>query len=58
LGSTKCTPAEIEITPEMIDAGAIELAKFTRVFESLEDGAQRVFEAMMRAKNRASATCA
>lgn len=40
---------EIEVTPMMADAGAEELAGFTRVFDTLEDGAIRIFRAMIRA---------
>ena len=40
---------EIEVTPEMADAGAEELAGFTTFFETLEDGATRIFRAMILA---------
>ena len=46
-------PEETEITPEMIEAGALVLAGFERAFDSLEDGARRIFAAMMGARNRA-----
>lgn len=39
-----------EITPEMIAAGALELAGYDREFESLEEGAIRIFVAMKRAR--------
>jgi hypothetical protein len=40
---------EIEVTPEMADAGAEELARYTNVFDTLEAGAARIFRAMVRA---------
>lgn len=39
---------EIEVTPEMAEAGAAELARYTDVFDTLEDGATRIFRAMVR----------
>jgi hypothetical protein len=41
---------EIEITPEMIEAGASELARFDRFFDTLETGAVKVFQAMLTAR--------
>lgn len=41
---------EIEITPEMIEAGVAELMLFNLDYQSWEDGAERVFEAMMAAR--------
>jgi hypothetical protein len=38
---------EIEIAPEMIEAGARELASYPHGSESLEEGATRIFRAMM-----------
>ena len=38
---------EIEITPEMIEAGANELCSFNRNFESEEQGVRRIFLAMV-----------
>lgn len=38
---------EIEITPEMIRAGKFVLLSFDRNYESFDDGARRVFLAMM-----------
>lgn len=40
---------EIEVTPEMADAGAEELAGFTTFFDTMEDGAIRIFRAMILA---------
>jgi hypothetical protein len=40
----------IEITPEMIEAGATELASYSHGWESLEDGAERIFRAMVRVR--------
>ena len=34
---------EIEITPAMIEAGALALASYTNFFETLEEGAERIF---------------
>jgi hypothetical protein len=47
-------PDEIEITPEMADAGALELARFDRESAFLEEGAAAIFRAMARAKILAS----
>ncbi len=41
------TECEIEITPEMIRAGANELALFDNDFTSYELGAERIFMAMI-----------
>jgi hypothetical protein len=38
---------EIELTPEMIEAGALEIARGDTEFESLEEVAERVFRAML-----------
>ncbi len=46
----------IEVTPEMAEAGAAELARFTRVFDTLEDGATRIFRAMMGVKKQSEIT--
>jgi hypothetical protein len=43
---------EIEVTPEMIEAGAAELARYTTVFDTLEDGVERIFRAMIRSAPR------
>jgi hypothetical protein len=40
---------EVEVTPEMIEAGAAELARYTTVFDTLEDGVGRIFRAMLLA---------
>jgi hypothetical protein len=40
---------EIKVTPEMAEAGAAELARFTTYFDTLEDGAGRIFRAMLLA---------
>jgi len=40
-------PDEIEVTPEMAEVGAAELARYTTVFDTLEDGAERIFRAMV-----------
>jgi hypothetical protein len=41
--------AEVEITPEMIEAGAKELTLFDYEFESFERGVERIFSAMIDA---------
>jgi hypothetical protein len=43
---------EIEITEEMVEAGAYALAEYDRKFESLEEAATRVFIAMKKAARR------
>ena len=40
---------EVEVTPEMIDAGALALSEYDRELESLEEGATRIFLAMRKA---------
>jgi hypothetical protein len=40
---------EIAVTPEMIKAGALELARFNPDYQSLEDGALRIYQEMLRA---------
>lgn len=37
---------DIEITPEMIEAGAVELSRFNSDFECLEDAVARIYRAM------------
>ena len=37
-----------EVTSEMIEAGAIELARFNYDYESWEDGGARIYKAMRR----------
>ena len=39
----------VSVTLEMINAGALALARYHPDFENLEDGARRIFEAMMAA---------
>lgn len=46
------TKNEIDATPEMIDAGALELARFSHGYDSLEAGARRIFLAMKRARSK------
>jgi hypothetical protein len=43
---------EIEITPEMVEAGAYELASYNTDFESVEDAVVRIYEAMILASWR------
>lgn len=38
---------EIEITPEMIEAGAVALLEYDNRFDSYKGGARVIFEAMM-----------
>jgi hypothetical protein len=40
-------PADIEITPEMIKAGAYELGMFDSEYDSFEEGAERIFSVML-----------
>ena len=41
---------EIEITPEMIEAGARELARFDRDFDDPRDAAARIYAAMIETR--------
>jgi hypothetical protein len=38
---------DFEITPEMIEAGAVELSRFNSDFECLEEAAARIYRAMV-----------
>jgi hypothetical protein len=38
---------QIEITPEMIEAGARELGMFDSEYGSFEEGAERIFSVML-----------
>lgn len=44
--------SEIEITPEMIEAGAREVRAYDPAYDDPADVAERVFEAMMAASGR------
>ena len=44
--------AEIEITPEMIEAGVRALVSYNPRLDLEEDGARRIFMAMIKAKYR------
>lgn len=46
LGNNK----EIEVTPEMIEAGASALASHTDFYETVEAGAERIFKRMDEAR--------
>lgn len=39
-------PADIEITPAMVEAGKLALIEYDNRFDSYEDGARQIFEAM------------
>lgn len=55
--SSECSytsPDEVEVTPEMIKAGALELSRFNSNYQSLEDGAERIFLAMEMAHQKRS----
>ncbi len=41
---------EIEITPEMIKAGALALSEYTSAWDSLEDGAEKIYLRMEDAR--------
>jgi hypothetical protein len=50
---------EIEITPEMIEAGALALSEYTHVLDTREEGAEKIYRRMEdvrlgRAKNYCS----
>lgn len=42
--------ADVEVTPEMVEAGVIQLSKFSEEFERWEDAAIRIYNAMQKAK--------
>jgi hypothetical protein len=42
---------EIEVTPEMLKAGALELAGYDSEFENIEEAVARLYRAMVRAKS-------
>lgn len=42
---------EIEVTQEMIEAGALALARFDSEFYSLEEGAEDIFRTMILARD-------
>jgi hypothetical protein len=46
---------ELEITPEMIEAGVAALVSYNPKFDLEEDGARRIFAAMVRAKHPVAA---
>ena len=41
---------EIEVTPEMIEAGTLQLARFNSDFDTPEDAVRWIYEAMVEAK--------
>jgi hypothetical protein len=43
------TGMDVNITPAMIDAGALALSEYDRECETLEEAATRIFVAMMMA---------
>jgi hypothetical protein len=45
-----CNDCDNEITPEMIEAGALEFARYDPRFESDEEAAVRIYQAMVSAK--------
>ena len=40
---------DVDVTPEMIEAGASALASYSDACESLEEAAERIFREMLRA---------
>ena len=48
------TEAEVEITPEMIEAGICALVSYSSYFELEEDGVRKIYIAMVNAKRRES----
>lgn len=42
--------SEIEVTPEMIEAGLGELMQFSRAADVYEDRVRSIYEAMVRAR--------
>jgi hypothetical protein len=42
--------SEIEITPEMLAAASLELARFNRDYATIEQGAARILEAALSAR--------
>jgi hypothetical protein len=51
--SAKKHRREIEVTPEMIEAGERELASFDDRYSSLADGVEMIFRAMVSVKKSA-----
>lgn len=49
LGEAGAPAIEIEITPAMIEAGALALSKHDAEFESSEEAVARIFRAMLAA---------
>lgn len=45
---------EIEVTPEMIEAGVTELVGYNDDFESAEDAIRRIWQAMWQERPRPS----
>ncbi len=43
---SKQSEEEVEVTPEMIEAGALELSRFNPDYQSLEDAAERIYREM------------
>ena len=48
-GIANADESEIRLTPEMIEAGALALARFSTYVSTLEDEAERVFREIMKA---------
>jgi hypothetical protein len=48
-GSAGAPETEIEITPEMIEAGVIALAEYDSYMDNAEHGARTIFSAMILA---------
>lgn len=42
---------EVEITPEMIEAGMLEISSYNTDFETMEEAVARIFIAMIEACN-------
>jgi hypothetical protein len=45
-------PDDVEVTPEMIEAGLLELARFDARFQEERDAVRKIFRAMLKALNQ------
>ena len=51
------TPENVEITPEMIEAGVAALAYFDPYFELDSEGVEKIYLAMESARQKAQGSC-
>ena len=53
-GDAEHIPDGVLVTPEMAEAGALAMTEYEPRWDTLEDGAIRIFDSMIRAKRKAS----